>query len=142
MIRPIIDNIISKGYRLEETTEDGWIILTHDTLTPVLVQDNEKFITIMSKYKINTRVQTEERRLQKIVNELNSESIIAKYWIKLNPEIGLDSIIITATWLNFYNEYLFDTFFKTWEFENRDQVFDAEGIEDFLLLTRKSQIAA
>jgi len=142
MIRLVIEDILSKGYTIDGEMDDNWITLIHESHTPILIQEQNELIFLLSKYKLNERVKKDEIRLQRMLNKLNLKSAFAKFSLNFDPEQGPNTIIITTTWFDIYSKELFNNFLRIWQYENREMLFDVDGIEDFLLLTRKSKIVA
>ncbi|MBC8214338.1 MAG: hypothetical protein H8E71_06850 [Candidatus Marinimicrobia bacterium] len=142
MIRLIIDNLVSKGYTFDGEAEDGMLVFVHENRTPILlVEYEENLIGFISRYKINDRYKKDEKKLLQILNQLNRESVISKYSLVVDHDYKRNQVEIRATWLPFYSADIFNQFFHNWQFDNEKRILDADKIEDFLLLTRKSKIA-
>lgn len=143
MIRLIIDNLVTRAYTFDDEAEDDWIIFSHKDRTPILIKEYEhNLIGFMSRYKINNCYKKDEKRLLQILNRLNLESVISKYGLIINHEYKPNQIEIRTTWLPFYSPEIFDGFFHNWQFDNEKRILETEGIEDFLILTRKSMNVA
>jgi len=138
----IIQHLMTTNYSFMDKTGDGWDIYEHDTFPPIILTEHEFLVFIMSAYQINDSAKTDESRFLEIVNELNRRATQATYVALIDNKDNPDQLMIKTTWRGKYDKNLFDIFLYDWQYETVTALWEIDGIDDFIILTRKPKLTA
>jgi len=131
----ITNHLISRKYKFEEETKDGWLVYKHIDFPHILLKSNGALIYLCSAYQINSLARKDKFGFFEMVNELNRKAVTGTYVAIIGNEPCQDQLMIKTIWQGVYDRKQFELFLDDWQFETNDAIWEIDGIENFIILS-------